>query len=174
MVSEAARALHNAALVIDSHNDTIVNHMRAKLNLDGGPARQDGAAIVTRFGQGSGAELQLDFPKMRQAGINAAFFTVDVTNAKGTHLQYALDGLGFFLREAALSSSRGGKSAAVSIQDLDASVDGNLLSGTVTTGSVHIGENTSTALDEISCVVVNSGNHVSIQGSTISSVVIDA
>jgi membrane dipeptidase len=104
MVSEAARALHNAALVIDSHNDTIVNHMRAKLNLDGGPARQDGAAIVTRFGQGSGAELQLDFPKMRQAGINAAFFTVDVTNAKGTHLQYALDGLGFFLREAALSS----------------------------------------------------------------------
>lgn len=78
------------------------------------------------------------------------------------------------LREAALSSSRGGKSAAVSIQDLDASVDGNLLSGTVTTGSVHIGENTSTALDEISCVVVNSGNHVSIQGSTISSVVIDA
>ena len=104
MVSDRIRAFHDAALVIDSHNDTIVNHMRARLNLDGGPVRQDGAAIVTRFGRWSGAALQLDFPTMRQAGINAAFFAVDVTAAKGTHLQYALDGLGFFLREAALSS----------------------------------------------------------------------
>ena len=103
MVSDRIRAFHDAALVIDSHNDTIVNHMRARLNMDGGPVRQDGAAIVTRFGRWSGAALQLDFPTMREAGINAAFFAVDVTGAKGTHLQYALDGLGFFLREAALS-----------------------------------------------------------------------
>ncbi len=104
MVSEKINAFHDNALVIDSHNDTIVTHMRARLNLDGGPVRQDGAAIVTRFGRYSGAALQLDFPKMRQSGINAAFFAVDVTGAKGTHLQYALDGLGFFLREAALST----------------------------------------------------------------------
>jgi len=103
MVSDKIKAFHENALVIDSHNDTLVNHMRARLNMDGGPVRQDGAAIVTRFGRHSGAALQLDFPKMRQAGINAAFFAVDVTAAKGTHLQYALDGLGFFLREAALS-----------------------------------------------------------------------
>lgn len=103
MVSDKIKAFYDNALVIDSHNDTIVNHMRAKLNMDGGPVRQDGATIVTRFGRLSGAALQLDFPKMRQAGINAAFFAVDVTAAKGTHLQYALDGLGFFLREAALS-----------------------------------------------------------------------
>ncbi len=104
MVSDKIKAFHDNALVIDSHNDSIVNHMRARLNMDGGPIRQDGAAIVTRFGRHSGAALQLDFPKMRQAGLNVAFFAVDVTGAKGTHLQYALDGLGFFLREAALSS----------------------------------------------------------------------
>ncbi len=100
MVSERAADLHQSALVIDSHNDSIVTHMRAGLNLDGGAARQEGADIVTRFGRHGGAPMQLDFPKMRAAGINAAFFAVDVTLAKNTHLQYALDGLGFFLREA--------------------------------------------------------------------------
>ena len=104
MVSEQAAALHDAALVIDAHNDSIVNHMRARLNLDGGPDRGQGPAIVTRFGRWGGAPLQLDFPRMRQAGLNAAFFAVDVTAAKLTHLQYALDGFGFFLREAAHST----------------------------------------------------------------------
>lgn len=104
MVSEQTAALHESALVIDSHNDSIVIHMRAGLNLDGGPVREQGAAIVTRFSRYNGATIQLDFPKMRAAGVNAAFFAVDVTLAKGTHLQYALDGLGFFLREAAHSS----------------------------------------------------------------------
>ena len=104
MVSEETAALHESALVIDSHNDTIVTHMRAGLNLDGGPVREAGADIVTRFGRHRGAPMQLDFCKMREAGLNAAFFAVDVTLAKGTHLQYALDGLGFFLREAAHSS----------------------------------------------------------------------
>ena len=100
MVSESTRALHENALVIDSHNDSIVTHMRARINLDGGPDRDQGVAIVTRFGRHAGAPMQLDFQKMREAGINVAFFAVDVTGAKGTHLQYALDGFGFFLREA--------------------------------------------------------------------------
>ena len=74
--------------------------------------------------------------------------------------------------EDELSDIRGGEATAVSIQDLDASVTGNSISGTLTTGSVSIGENAFSDLDGISSVVVNSGNNVSIQSSTVINVVI--
>ncbi|OGG54299.1 MAG: hypothetical protein A3F84_25935 [Candidatus Handelsmanbacteria bacterium RIFCSPLOWO2_12_FULL_64_10] len=41
-------------------------------------------------------EAQIDFPKMRAGGIDAAFFAVDVTRAWKNHLTYALDAFGFF------------------------------------------------------------------------------
>ena len=80
--SEALR-LHREALLIDSHNDTIVAHMRAG-NL-GLAVRSD--------------KVQLDLPKMREAYVDAAFFAVDVTLAKKNYLTYALDAFGFFEKE---------------------------------------------------------------------------
>ena len=75
--------------------------------------------------------------------------------------------------EDELSGIRGGEGTAISLQDMQASVDGNSISGNVTTGGVSIGENAFTDLDGISSVVVNSGNNVSIQSSTVINVVID-
>jgi membrane dipeptidase len=46
-------------------------------------------------------EAQIDFPKMRAGGIDAAFFAVDVTRAWHNHLAYALDGHGFFAADLA-------------------------------------------------------------------------
>ena len=42
--------------------------------------------------------------------------------------------------EAELAEIRGGESTAVSIQDMQSTVEGNVVSGNVTTGSVNIGE----------------------------------
>jgi len=75
--------------------------------------------------------------------------------------------------EDELSGIRGGEGTAISLQDMNAAVGGNSISGNVTTGSVSIGENAFTDLDGISSVVVNSGNNVSIQSSTVINVVID-
>lgn len=44
-------------------------------------------------------DIQIDFPKMRAGGIDAAFFAVDVTLARNNHLAYALDALGYFYNE---------------------------------------------------------------------------
>jgi len=74
--------------------------------------------------------------------------------------------------EDELSEIRGGESTAVSLQDLNSTVEGNSISGNVTTGSVSIGENAFSDLDGISSVIVNSGNNVSIQSSTVINVVI--
>lgn len=101
--SDAAR-LHRDALVIDSHNDAIVNHIRrGNLGFSGSP-RPDGDrrnAIVAGL-RGLLARpdiespVQIDFPKMRKGGLDAAFFAVDVTLAVKNHLTYALDAMGFF------------------------------------------------------------------------------
>ena len=74
--------------------------------------------------------------------------------------------------ESELSEIRGGESTAISLQDMQSNVDGNVVSGNVTTGSVNIGDDAFTDFDGISSVVVNSGNNVSIQSSTVVNVII--
>ena len=76
------------------------------------------------------------------------------------------------LGEDELSDIRGGEGTAVNLQDMNATVDGNSITGTVTTGGVSIGANAFTDIDGVSSVVVNSGNNVSIQSSTVINVVI--
>ena len=83
----------------------------------------------------------------------------------------ALDGFDI-AEESELSESRGGESTAISLQDMRSNVDGNVVSGNVTTGSVNIGNDAFTDFDGISSVVVNSGNNVSIQSSTVVNVII--
>ena len=46
-------------------------------------------------------EPQIDFPKMRAGGLDAAFFAVDVTRAWRNHLAYTLDGRGFLAADIA-------------------------------------------------------------------------
>ena len=47
-------------------------------------------------GIGTARPVQINLPKMRQGGIDAAFFAVDVTSAWKNHLGFALDAFGFF------------------------------------------------------------------------------
>ncbi|MBI3974181.1 MAG: membrane dipeptidase [Chloroflexi bacterium] len=108
-ISEEAATLHREALVIDSHNDSIVYHIRmGNRSMSGAPddtlARRDGTIRYLRGPLDSAArcqEPQIDFPKMRAGGIDAAFFAVDVTRAWRNHLAYALDGHGFFAADLA-------------------------------------------------------------------------
>jgi len=93
-----ARELHQQAVVIDSHNDTIVAHIRrGNLSLKTGPegseARKSGVIAFLRGPEKPrpGAEnIQINFPKMRKAGIHAGFFAIDVTLALKNHLGYAV------------------------------------------------------------------------------------
>lgn len=100
--------LHRSALVIDTHNDAIVSHIRrghrsfsegesghlehlgGTVHLLRGPLEADAYAW----------NGQVTFPKLRAGGVDAAFFAVDVTRAWKNHLAYALDALGFFLADA--------------------------------------------------------------------------
>ena len=88
--------------------------------------------------------------------------------------ELGLDGLDGFdvVEESELSESRGGEATAISLQDMQSNVEGNVVSGNVTTGSVSIGENAFSDFDGISSVVVNSGNNVSIQSSAVVNVII--
>jgi membrane dipeptidase len=120
-----AATVHREALVIDSHNDTIVSHIRrGNLGLDGKPVkdreRRSGTVAFLRGGldrQARQEEAQIDFPKMRAGGIDAAFFAVDVTLAWKNHLTYALDGLGFFDEE--VEAHRDGVLIARSASDVE-------------------------------------------------------
>jgi membrane dipeptidase len=99
--------LHRNALVIDSHNDTIVAHIRrGNLSLERGPEGSDtrSSGLIAFLRQHEdpreGAEeIQINFPKMRAAGIDAGFFAVDVTVALKNQLAYALDGFGYLLND---------------------------------------------------------------------------
>lgn len=100
----AVQTLHRDALVIDSHNDSIVSHIRrGNLSLTGTekPWLMERAGTVAYL-RGPLEQMayawseQLDLPKMRAGGIDAAFFAVDVTRAWKNHLAYALDALGYF------------------------------------------------------------------------------
>jgi len=129
--------LHREALVIDSHNDSLVAHLHLGLSLAGGTLARDRPESLIAFLRGSNfspplpllydwaaethqpeavfaflaavggpeamgptrkspaGEVQLNWPKMRQGGIDAGFFAIDVTRAWKNHLVYALDGFGF-------------------------------------------------------------------------------
>lgn len=99
--------LHRDALVIDSHNDTIVHHIRmGNLSLErgaeGAGERHSGTIAFLRGPGGprpGAAPVQMDFPLMRQGGIDAAFFAIDVTVAFKNRLAYALDGFGYLLND---------------------------------------------------------------------------
>jgi len=101
------RELYRQALVIDSHNDTIVAHIRrGNYSLERGEAgadgRPDGTIAFLRGPEAPrpGADpIQINLPKMRAAGIDAGFFAVDVTLALKNRLGYALDGLGYLLND---------------------------------------------------------------------------
>lgn len=96
--------LHRDALVIDSHNDAIVSHIRrGRLSISGRDASHlshlEGTVSYLRGPLETEAYAwngQINLPKMRAGGIDAAFFAVDVTRAWKNHLAYALDALGFF------------------------------------------------------------------------------
>ena len=102
-VTEVDR-LHRHGLVIDSHNDTIVSHIRrGNLSITGREAPHLAHLSGTVSDLRGPLETdsyawhgQINLPKMRAGGIDAAFFAVDVTRACKNHLAYALDALGFF------------------------------------------------------------------------------
>ena len=104
--------LHKQALVIDSHNDAIVAHIRrgnvslADENVQN-PMDPVGTIAYLRGRVPPEEEaigIQLNIPKMRQGGIDAAFFAVDVTRAWKNHLAYALDAFGWFNEEVAANA----------------------------------------------------------------------
>ena len=99
--------LHQSALVIDSHNDAIVSLIRrGNLSLRGGdtphPTGHGGTIQLLRGPLEPMAYAwngQVDLPKLRAGGVDAAFFAVDVTRAWKNHLAYAMDALGYFLAD---------------------------------------------------------------------------
>lgn len=112
-VSTSIRDLHNQSLVIDSHNDAIVAHIRrGNISL----ANEQTAGSVEHIGtiaylrgpvppEEEAIGIQLNIPKMRQGGVDVAFFAVDVTRAWKNHLGYALDAFGWFDAEVAANAS---------------------------------------------------------------------
>ncbi|MYC77957.1 membrane dipeptidase [Candidatus Poribacteria bacterium] len=105
--------LHEQALVIDSHNDAIVAHIRrgnvslADENTQN-PTDPIGTIAYLRGPVPPEEEaigIQLNIPKMRQGGIDAAFFAVDVTRAWKNHLAYALDAFGWFETEVTANTN---------------------------------------------------------------------
>lgn len=112
-VPTSIRDLHNQSLVIDSHNDAIVAHIRrGNISL----ANEQTAGSVEHIGtvaylrgpvptEEEAIGIQLNIPNMRQGGVDAAFFAVDVTRAWKNHLAYALDAFGWFDAEVAANAS---------------------------------------------------------------------
>ncbi len=95
-----ASHFHTRSLVIDGHNDTIVSHQRrGTTSLSGGPFLHETKGTVSYLrghlaSPAADIEIQINFPKMRSGGIDAALFAIDVTLARNNHLIYALDALG--------------------------------------------------------------------------------
>lgn len=107
-----SRQLHQDALVIDSHNDTIVAHIRRgnlslRTGIENGESSFYGVIAFTRgeHPDKGAMPIQINFPKMREGGIDAAFFAIDVTLARHNHLAYALDGLGFLFDDLSQDGS---------------------------------------------------------------------
>ena len=135
--------LHERALVIDAHNDSMIALIRrGNLRLDGSQpsdwkARAGAVAYLRQYETPLGNEsVQLDLPKMKAGGLDAGFFAVDCTRPWGNHLLYGLDALGYLIGEIEafsdeitvarsaddiLEAKRAGKRAAVlAIENSDA------------------------------------------------------
>ena len=98
-----ATTLHFQSLVIDTHNDSIVSHIRrGNQSFDNPNRRGVGPDSLIGWLRGpldgsvSDTEVQLNFPKMIRGGVDCSFFHVDVSREWKNHLAYALDGHGFF------------------------------------------------------------------------------
>lgn len=96
--------LHRDALVIDSHNDSVVAGVFAGDGLGGRPTRYASSGTIAQLrgafpGRAAKASIQLDLERMRDGGIDAAFFAVCVTKAWNNHAAYALDGFGILIEE---------------------------------------------------------------------------
>lgn len=121
MDARAARRFHQDAWVIDAHNDSIVALIRRGLSLDGTQRadfhRREGAVAYLRQYQSLGDGVQLDLPKAREGGLDAAFFAVDCTRPWGNHLLYCMDALGHFLQE--VQQHRAGIAVAHCTADLE-------------------------------------------------------
>jgi len=107
-----AKKLLARALVIDSHNDTIVAHIRrGNWSLFDAEVHGAGHSGTISFLRGHepprpGADaIQIDVPKMRASGIDCGFFAIDVTLAFKNWLTYALDGFGYVLNDLESSGS---------------------------------------------------------------------
>ena len=100
MDEQTARRLHQDSLVIDAHNDSIVALIRRGMSIDGARRidfhQREGAVAYLRQYQSPGDGVQLDLPKAREGGLDAAFFAVDCTRPWGNHLLYCMDALGHF------------------------------------------------------------------------------
>jgi membrane dipeptidase len=109
-------------MIIDSHNDAIVAHIRRGYlspfeDPDAKPTGFDARKAAWRLlsgeehtgtvglsrgaesPRGDAATIQINIPKMRDGRIDLAFFAIDVTLALNNHLAYAADGFGWFLDE---------------------------------------------------------------------------
>jgi membrane dipeptidase len=143
-----ARTLHQQALVIDSHNDSIVSHLRRghlsftgrskpHLALDGTVMNLRGPLEAEAY-QWHG---QVTLPKLREGGVDAAYFAVDVTRAWNNYLAYALDAFGFFLADVSdhpdeitvartaddiVAAKREGRVAAVLVVENSDALEGSL------------------------------------------------
>ena len=100
--------LHRDCLVIDSHNDTIVNHIcrgNHSVVRGGANAEEPSGTIARQYAHSFPVPLtgpvQINLSKMRQGGIDTGFFAVDVTAAFKNHLNFALDGIGYLLYDIA-------------------------------------------------------------------------
>ena len=102
--STSTKELHTQSLVIDSHNDSIVAHIRrGNISIADENTKnrnQHRGTIAYLRGpvppEENAIGIQLNIPKMRKGGIDVAFFAVDVTRAWKNHLSYALDAFGWF------------------------------------------------------------------------------
>ncbi len=112
MTAKTFLDLHSDSLVIDSHNDAIVAHIRrGNISLADDQVKnraQKSGTISYLRGRVPPEEdsigIQLNIPKMRQGGIDVAFFAVDVTRAWKNHLSYALDAFGWLEAEVEANS----------------------------------------------------------------------
>ena len=111
--STSTQELHAQALVIDAHNDSIVAHIRrGNISLTDEHTKnrnQHKGTIAYLRGpvppEENAIGIQLNIPKMRNGGIDVAFFAVDVTRAWKNHLSYALDAFGWFDTEVSTNES---------------------------------------------------------------------
>lgn len=104
-----ARELHNDALVIDCHNDSIMLHMRrgneSLVRPSEHVAQPYAGLLYAMFGVVNEAErsapVQFDLPAMHAGGLDVAFCAIDVTRFWKNQLSGALDAFGYLLNDIA-------------------------------------------------------------------------